>query len=97
MSDFRSSIPLLAEAGTEQISATMVLIVLVLVTVFIIYRRKPDEDEEEIPPVVTFECESCGEVLNADDAPCPMCGGRVVRMETRPETWQSGSEARNSF
>lgn len=92
-----SVVPLLAEASSDQISATMVLIVLVLVTVFIIYRRKPDEDEEEIPPVVTFECESCGEVLNADDAPCPMCGGRVTRMENPREAWQTCGEVRDSL
>jgi hypothetical protein len=87
-----SVVPLLAEASPSQISATMVLIVLVLVTVFIIYRRKPDE-EVEVPPIVTFECESCGEVLDADDAPCPMCGGRVLRIETRPEEWQPRGDA----
>jgi len=81
-----------AEANPSQISATMVLIVLVLVTVFIIYRREPDE-AEDIPPIVTFECESCGEVLDADDAPCPMCGGRVLRIETRPEEWQPRGDA----
>jgi hypothetical protein len=87
-----------AGSTDAQIPATMILIVLALVTIWILARRKPDDDEDvEIPPIVTFECESCGEDLNADAVPCPMCGGRVLRVETRPEAWQPGGEVRDSL
>lgn len=91
--------PPLAYVSASQALLTMMFVVAVLVTLRILAARNPDEDGNEadaIPPVVTFECESCGEDLKADDAPCPMCGGRVLRMETPAEAWSSGGDVRGS-
>ncbi len=61
----------------------MAFVVAALVTLRILLPR-PHEDSLLEPEPEMQECENCGEVLEPDVITCPVCGGRVSHVETRP-------------